>query len=94
MPDAFPGSGGFTDEFGYTYLGFSSGTDAAQGRWASGPVPDGKGEFRYDDSPRANAPPRCRVPGWAVRELLLPTRRLAPRSGPGHTPEQGERFVT
>lgn len=63
VPDAFPDSGEFTDEFGYTYLGFSSGTDAAQGRWASGPAPDGRGEFRYDDNPRANAPEPVLPPG-------------------------------
>lgn len=32
--------------------------------------------------------------GRAVRALLLPARRRTPRSGLGHTPEQGERFVT
>ncbi|MFF0152978.1 manganese catalase family protein [Micromonospora sp. NPDC005203] len=52
VPEAFPDSGDLTEEYGYTYLGFSSGADAAEGRWASGPAPDGKGEFRYDDAPR------------------------------------------
>jgi hypothetical protein len=32
--------------------------------------------------------------GRAVRELLLPGRHRTPGSGLGHTPEQGERFVT
>ncbi|WP_433270543.1 manganese catalase family protein [Micromonospora vinacea] len=63
VPEAFPDSGDLTEEYGYTYLGFSSGTDAAQGRWASGPSPDGKGEFRYDDNPRANAPEPVLPPG-------------------------------
>ncbi|MET8310633.1 hypothetical protein [Micromonospora sp. NPDC005173] len=32
--------------------------------------------------------------GRLARELLLPARRPEPDSGLGHTPEQGERFVT
>ncbi|WP_406080008.1 hypothetical protein [Micromonospora sp. NBC_00858] len=32
--------------------------------------------------------------GRLTRELLLPARRPEPDSGLGHTPEQGERFVT
>ncbi|MFF5180806.1 hypothetical protein ACFY2Q_22490 [Micromonospora sp. NPDC000316] len=43
VPGAFADSGEFSDEFSYTYLGFSAGTDAAQGRWASGPTSEGKG---------------------------------------------------
>ncbi|WP_229401506.1 manganese catalase family protein [Micromonospora okii] len=62
VPDAFPDSKEFA-EFSYTYLDFSPGDDAAQGRWASGPSPDGKGEFRYDNSPRAHAPEPVLPPG-------------------------------
>ncbi|MEH1029411.1 hypothetical protein [Micromonospora profundi] len=29
----------------------------------SGPTPDGKGEFRYDDNPVANAPEPALAPG-------------------------------
>ncbi|MEV6376659.1 manganese catalase family protein [Micromonospora musae] len=63
VPEAFPDSGELTEEFGYTYLDFSPGTDASEGRWAAGPTPDGKGEFRYDDSPRAHAPEPVLPPG-------------------------------
>ncbi|WBB51012.1 manganese catalase family protein [Verrucosispora sp. WMMA2044] len=63
VPDAFPDSPDFTEQFSYTYLDFSPGQDAAQGRWASGPTPDGKGEFRYDHSPRAHAPEPVLPPG-------------------------------
>ncbi|WP_406084265.1 manganese catalase family protein [Micromonospora zamorensis] len=63
VPEAFPDSGDLSEEYGYTYLGFSSGTDSSEGRWASGPSPDGKGEFRYDDAPRANAPEPVLPPG-------------------------------
>ncbi|MCZ7422801.1 MULTISPECIES: manganese catalase family protein [Micromonospora] len=63
VPDAFPDSPDFTEQFSYTYLDFSPGEDAAQGRWASGPTPDGKGEFRYEHSPRAHAPEPVLPPG-------------------------------
>ncbi|XTZ17545.1 manganese catalase family protein [Micromonospora echinospora] len=62
VPDAFPDTGEFA-QFSYTYLDFSPGGDAAQGRWANGPTPDGKGEFRYDHSPRAHAPEPVLAPG-------------------------------
>ncbi|RLP91921.1 manganese catalase family protein, partial [Micromonospora sp. CV4] len=63
VPDAFTDSKEFTKEFSYTYLDFSPGQDAAEGRWASGPTPDGKGEFTYDHSPRAHAPEPVLAPG-------------------------------
>ncbi|MEU6207278.1 manganese catalase family protein [Micromonospora musae] len=63
VPEAFPDSGELTEAFGYTYLDFSPGTDASEGRWAAGPTPDGKGEFRYDNSPRAHAPEPVLPPG-------------------------------
>jgi Mn-containing catalase len=37
----------------YQFMNFSSGDDSAQGRWASGPSMDGKGEFEYVASPQA-----------------------------------------
>ncbi|MEV4812382.1 manganese catalase family protein [Micromonospora avicenniae] len=63
VPDAFPDSSELTEQFGYTYLDFSPGTDASEGRWASGPAPDGKGQFQYDNSPRAHAPEPVLPPG-------------------------------
>jgi Mn-containing catalase len=43
----------------YQYLNFSDGAAAAEGSWASGPTPDGKGEFTYHDGPTtaAHMPP-------------------------------------
>ncbi|MFN3866004.1 MAG: manganese catalase family protein [Demequina sp.] len=35
----------------YEYINFSDGKAAADGSWASGPTPDGKGEFSYRDAP-------------------------------------------
>jgi Mn-containing catalase len=39
----------------YQYLNFSDGAAAAEGSWASGPTPDGKGEFTYHDGPTTTA---------------------------------------
>jgi Mn-containing catalase len=35
----------------YKYINFSDGATAKDGRWASGPTPDGRGEFSYEDAP-------------------------------------------
>ena len=43
-------------EVSYQYLNFSDGKAAAEGTWASGPTPDGKGEFSYHDGPTTSAP--------------------------------------
>ena len=40
----------------YQYLNFSDGAAAAEGSWAAGPTPDGKGEFSYHDGPTTSAP--------------------------------------
>ncbi|MDK1360819.1 manganese catalase family protein [Arthrobacter sp. zg-Y1219] len=40
----------------YQYLNFSDGKAAAEGSWASGPTPDGLGEFSYHDGPTTSAP--------------------------------------
>ena len=40
-------------EHSYTFWALSDGEDSAQGRWAGGPTPDGKGEFVYLADPQA-----------------------------------------
>ncbi len=40
----------------YQYINFSDGAAAAEGSWASGPTPDGKGEFTYLDGPETTVP--------------------------------------
>jgi Mn-containing catalase len=40
----------------YQYINFSDGAAAAEGSWASGPTPDGKGEFSYVAEPPAGVP--------------------------------------
>ena len=40
----------------YQYINFSDGKHAGEGTWASGPTPDGKGEFTYVPEPPAGVP--------------------------------------
>jgi Mn-containing catalase len=40
----------------YEYINFSDGEHAKEGSWASGPTPDGKGEFSYLDGPQSTVP--------------------------------------
>src|SRR5690606_19442682 len=55
VPSNFPQSKEHT-EVSYQYLNFSDGSQASEGRWASGATPDGKGEFSYHDGPTTSAP--------------------------------------
>jgi Mn-containing catalase len=55
VPSNFPQSKEHR-EVSYQYLNFSDGDAASKGRWASGPTPDGKGEFSYHDGPTTRAP--------------------------------------
>lgn len=43
-------------QFSYSFLNHSEGMESAQGRWAAGPTPDGKGEFDYVATPPALGP--------------------------------------
>jgi Mn-containing catalase len=43
-------------EVSYQYINFSDGAAAAEGSWASGPTPDGKGEFTYLPGPDTSVP--------------------------------------
>ena len=55
VPSNFPQSKE-NQEVNYQYQNFSDGKHAAEGRWAKGPTPDGKGEFSYHDGPTTTAP--------------------------------------
>ena len=46
VPNSFPQEREFS-QVAYQFQALSSGEDSAQGRWASGPSMDGKGEFAY-----------------------------------------------
>lgn len=43
-------------EVAYQFLNMSEGEESAQGRWASGPSMDGKGEFEYVANPQPQGP--------------------------------------
>lgn len=55
VPSNFPLSQEARD-VSYQYINFSDGAAAAEGSWASGPTPDGKGEFTYLDGPESTVP--------------------------------------
>lgn len=40
----------------YDFINFSDGAAAAEGSWASGPTPDGHGEFSYREAPTQGVP--------------------------------------
>lgn len=40
----------------YQFINFSDGQNAGDGSWATGPTPDGRGEFTYLDAPEAGVP--------------------------------------
>ena len=43
-------------QFSYKFMNFSDGEESRQGRWASGPSMDGRGEFEYVAQPEAHGP--------------------------------------
>lgn len=55
VPSNFPQSQEQTDA-SYQYINFSDGEKAADGSWAHGPTPDGKGEFSYLPHPERSDP--------------------------------------
>jgi len=55
VPSNFPQSKEETSA-SYQYINFSDGAAAAEGSWANGPTPDGKGEFSYLPEPERSAP--------------------------------------
>lgn len=55
VPSNFP-LGQEQRDVAYEYINFSDGAAAAEGSWASGPTPDGKGEFTYLDGPETSVP--------------------------------------
>lgn len=55
VPSSFPLSNE-KREVAYQFWNMSQGEESAQGRWASGPAPDGKGEFQYLANPTPLGP--------------------------------------
>ncbi|CAA9309801.1 MAG: Manganese catalase [uncultured Frankineae bacterium] len=69
-------------EVSYQYQNFSDGAHAAEGRWASGPTPDGNGTFSYSDGPTTTA------------EMPPPTHPDARLFGTTELPSTVERLAT
>ena len=55
VPSNFPQEREFS-EVAYRFMNFSEGEESREGRWASGPSKDGKGEFEYVAEPAAMGP--------------------------------------
>jgi Mn-containing catalase len=51
VPSNFPQEREFS-EAAYQFMNFSEGEESAQGRWANGPSPDGKGQLSYVAKPK------------------------------------------
>ncbi|MFJ4161079.1 manganese catalase family protein [Microbacterium testaceum] len=68
----------------YQYINFSDGAQAGDGTWASGPTPDGKGEFTYLPEPPAGVPmPPPTTPDvrfYGTTELPNTVEKLAGRA--------------
>lgn len=82
-------------QFSYTFIDFSKGEDHAsgQGRWASGPTPDGKGEFSYAPDPVAYAPaPHLQPPAPTLHSALLGSA-VSPEPAPTDAAPQKEGIV-
>ena len=55
VPSSFPQSLE-KGEYAYQFWNHSEGTQSAEGRWAKGPSPDGKGQFEYVANPQPLGP--------------------------------------
>ena len=72
-------------EVAYRFMNFSEGTDSQEGRWASGPSKDGKGEFEYVAEPQAIGPQMEELDPRSSRACTRPPssrcRRPLPKRG-------------
>jgi Mn-containing catalase len=68
-------------EVAYRFMNFSEGTDSQEGRWASGPSKDGKGEFEYVAEPQAMGPQMEELdPPVEARLYSTPKQPMPPAS--------------
>ena len=68
-------------EVSYKFQNFSEGTESAQGRWASGPSMDGKGECEYVSEPEAMGPEMDELdPPVEPRLYSTPKQPMSPAS--------------
>jgi Mn-containing catalase len=65
----------------YKFQNFSEGTESQEGRWASGPSMDGKGEFEYVADPEAMGPQMDELdPPVEPRLYSTPKQPMSPAS--------------
>ncbi len=65
----------------YKFQNFSEGTESQEGRWASGPSMDGKGEFEYVAQPEAMGPEMEELdPPVESRLYSTPKQPISPSS--------------
>jgi len=65
----------------YKFQNFSEGTESQEGRWASGPSMDGKGEFEYVAEPEAMGPQMDELdPPVEPRLYSTPKQPMSPAS--------------
>jgi Mn-containing catalase len=68
-------------EVSYRFMNFSEGRESEQGRWASGPSKDGKGEFEYVAEPAAMGPEMEELDSPVEPRLYsTPTQLMPPAS--------------
>jgi Mn-containing catalase len=68
-------------EAAYKFQNFSEGTESQEGRWASGPSIDGKGEFEYVANPEAMGPEMDELdPPVEPRLYSTPKQPMSPAS--------------
>ena len=68
-------------EVAYRFMNFSEGNESQEGRWASGPSKDGKGEFEYVAEPRAMGPQVAELaPPVEPRLYSTPKQPMPPAS--------------
>jgi Mn-containing catalase len=80
VPSNFPQEREFS-EVAYRFMNFSEGEESAQGRWASGPSKDGKGEFEYVSEPQAMGPEMEELdPPVEPRLYSTPKQPMSPAS--------------
>jgi Mn-containing catalase len=76
-------------DWDYTFVNVSEHTASAAGRWATGPAPDGKGEFRWAE----NVQPLTGEPEPPLSDPMLyataPDAAKGPAVEPGKAPTTG-----
>ncbi|WP_372619680.1 manganese catalase family protein [Falsiroseomonas sp.] len=85
VPASFPQEREF-QEVSYQFWNCSGGTESAQGRWARGPAPDGKGQFEYLADPKPLGETVVELSAVDPRVHGTPKAPVPPKSAGGPNP--------